>query len=268
MSKEEREIRHIRRQKEVREKQEEVLSLLQDIVELVNILHSRKIFLRNIDLNNILVCKEDTNFKAKIVNLSQAESIVEDAESNYKIDLINIGKLFLSFITYNDDYESIFGEINRHREYNLKLNSLHEIIQTINWIEPYRKKLLAHLIIYLLEIDECNETTIFDFKSHPFFWDNNNIEEFIRIVSCRIDYHDKLKVKTVMKKRISEINIKIQQYNNWTEEIDSLLKTYIQQDTFKKNEYMCNELIKFIRNKVNITSLLFQFLIIINFYFA
>jgi len=243
-------MKNIKLQQQIKKKQEEVHSLLLDIFESVSLLHAHKIISKDILLDNIRICEFDNHHKAKIVNLS-AETVDENAKVSFTNDLNNLGKLYLSMVTYNKRFDSILNEAKEQETYEKMFKFIDGKISNLNWIEPYRKKLLSDLIIYLIEIDGCSSSTILDFKMHPFVWDGNNIEDFLRIINCRIDLNDKEKDAKVIKKRIEKLNLEMNNYDNWEEEIESFLASYLQKPCDKiSSTYKCNDLVKFVRNKV------------------
>lgn len=242
---------NINLQREIKRKQEEVHSLLLDIFELISLLHCHRICMTTISLDNIIVCASGYNLKLKIIDLD-VKTIADNATESYTKDIKNLGKLFLSIVVLNDmtTLGEILKAINNKTTYDGTFEYIFGKISNINWIEPFRKKLLADLVLYLLKIDDCDCSTILNFILHPFFWDERNIEDFLRIINCRIDLQDKEKDEEVTKFRIEELNTAIN-YNDWNKTIGTFLSEYIQQPTDKTTKILkCNDLIKFIRNKV------------------
>lgn len=238
-------------QKQIKEKQEEVYTLLLDIFDTLCLLHLHRISLSSISLENLRILKFENHIKVKIVNLN-AETIDKDAKKKFTNDINNLGKLYLAMITLNEKLERTLNNAERQNSYDSLFGYLQRQLSYLNWIEPYRKKLFADLILYLIKIEDCDNTTILKFKKHPFFWDESDIEDFLRIINCRLDLQDKEKIKQVTRTRIEKLNEEFKEYNDWEKKIGPFLSGYTQQpsDTSSKI-FKCNDLIKFIRNKVS-----------------
>ena len=206
----------------------------------------KKSFLRVFhSITSEFVCKYDVP-KPKFVNLTKAK--ISSDDKGFTADLNRIGQLLLSLFNDNKDF---YKELDNKETYETKLEFINEKLNHIKCIEPYKLKLFGHLIFCLIELRTGDCTTVQYFKNHPFFWDEKGIEDFLRIINSRVDLYEKEKKKDKkIKDRINQLNEKVK-YVNWKNKIDDIVQVFVPKPTIG-DEHQCNDLLKFIRNKVSL----------------
>jgi len=227
---------------------ENFTSLLCDILELVRLVHLRSHVFMNFTLDNIIICSEDNRIKAKIIGLKEVCHVKMDDEKSFSNDINNLGNLIFSTICSDQDFNTELQNVKSFESYTDKYNCISNQMNNINWIKPHKKKFFVHFIIYLMVSKKCNHHTIAQFKRHPFFWEETDIEDFIRIINGRLDIIEADKSKEINKDRINKLCSKVV-YTDFLEKLDLNVRKDMKIPLMKSG-YNCSDLIRFIRNKV------------------
>lgn len=226
------------------------LVILKDIINALEVIHSKKIVLKNVSLSNMAYCLDNNMPRIKFFNLTEAQMISTGFEDASSVDIQSFGKMFLSVALQGKNEDEILKQLDLEKDFDKKIKIIYDQIKNVKFIESYKIKSFARLIVSIL-----NGTTISisQCKEHFFFWEEPEVEKMIKIVNNCVDKNGKVKDEELIKM----LNIKLD-FNNKDKKWKSKLSHEVQGLVQKGFTETGCELIRFFRNKVHIELIFFS----------
>jgi len=221
--------------------------LVKDLIDAISIVHSKKIAIKNVSLDNVALPIENDELTPKIFNLSKA--VLNPTKNQYLKDIRDFGILLLSVFQGAEDAAKIAAEIQRLPNYDHKFAHICGKVKNFKWMKTYNTKLFLNLIICLLEVKLCNDPKISDFKKHIYFWEDDELIEFFHLINGRINLSTDAsgndeKRKLIVLDRVNVLNAKMPKFNDFKDKLDEDFLVFLE------GKYIWNDLIRVIRNKV------------------
>ncbi|XP_070495410.1 uncharacterized protein [Chironomus tepperi] len=218
----------------------ELKYIIKVLLNEVQIQHGYQSVLDILTLDNVIIITENNRPTPKLLNISTNNN--NPTENDYLKNIQDVGTLVLSIFT-NPDH---LLDTQNHITYEQKFDCILQALDTPKYIKKSNLKLFADLIVCMLNVQQPASPN--EFKSHPYFWTDDEISKFIDKINSRLNLSTDGGSKDEKRKQLIEVRkavleAKLPKDYKWK----SMLGDKI--SCFYPNDSSWTELIKFIRNK-------------------
>ncbi|KAL7012174.1 hypothetical protein ACKWTF_014670 [Chironomus riparius] len=200
-----------------------------------NLHNNNKIILNEVLSENMAYCLENGELKFKMLNLTEAEDVSEQASKCYKNDIKQFGKLLFSIVTKAEEVEESYDHNASLGTFDGIKDFINTKLKDLKCIESFKKESFADLIASMME---NKESSILNYLDYSFFWDTPKIEECFKVTNSWI-----YKKNKDMENKFNEEF----KYENWK---DKITESVIKQEITRGYGNTGAEMIRFMRNRI------------------